>query len=564
LGPVDGSPCDTLGFDVPTATLSGTQTICLNYPAQLRVHCTGAPPFSLTYTDGTNYITHTGITSSPYLISISPQQSTTYQLTSFCGKFNGLIQGNAIVTVIPVNAPSVSLSGHQTLCNGQSAGLTCYFSGNGPWQLSYSDGSSNFSQTGISSSPFVWQLSPSQTTTYTLTGLSNNLCPSGLVSGFARVQVEAPPTAGLSGIDTICVGDTSGTQLLFSGNPPWSVIYSDGQNPDTLSGIINNPFVLMLSPQQSTTYSLLQVSDTYCTGAVNGSASIEVHPLVQAILSPDTALCLGSAVNLSFHLSGVSPWNIDYSEGSVQYSLSGITQSPYLISVTPTSATSYQVLQVSDANACTSTTGNSITLNMLTPPTAILSGNTQIQAGDSVVLTVVLSGTPPWSLQWSDGTSQWQSTGIQQSPFMITLTPQVNTTYRILTVETICEGMSTGQYVVDVVTGRVEERYEDAGFQVYPNPTGNILYILISDNNTHPIQSTTARKESIYSDISNSPSSQDCLLNLYAMDGRLIRSQSQAWSQTLELSVSDLPTGIYLLRVMQGENVYAQKVVVGR
>lgn len=162
---------------------------------------------------------------------------------------------------------------------------------------------------------------------------------------------------------------------------------------------------------------------------MTGTADIVVHPTVQALLSPDTAIWPGAALSLSFLLSGSPPWSIDYSEGSVLHSLSGITQSPYLLSVTPLTTTTYQVLQVNDGNGCFSGLGNGITLNLLTPPTGTLSGNTQIQAGDSVVLTVVLSGTPPWSLQWSDGTSQWQSTGIQQSPYLITLTPQVNTTY---------------------------------------------------------------------------------------------------------------------------------------
>ena len=124
--------------------------------------------------------------------------------------------------------------------------------------------------------------------------------------------------------------------------------------------------------------------------------------------------------------------------------------------------------------------------------------------------------------------------------------------------------MSIGQYVVDVVTGREKEMSEGEGLRVYPNPTGNILCILIPDVYSHPTQSTTTQKKTIYSNILNPTSSQNCLLNLYAVDGRLIRSQSQPWSQTMELSVSDLPAGIYFLRVRQGGNVYAQKIVVGR
>jgi len=124
--------------------------------------------------------------------------------------------------------------------------------------------------------------------------------------------------------------------------------------------------------------------------------------------------------------------------------------------------------------------------------------------------------------------------------------------------------MSIGQYVVDVVTGREKEMSEGEGLRVYPNPTGNILCILIPDVYSHPTQSTTTQKKTIYSNILNPTSSQNCLLNLYAVDGRLIRSQSQPWSQTMELSVSDLPVGIYFLRVRQGGNVYAQKIVVGR
>jgi hypothetical protein len=51
---------------------------------------------------------------------------------------------------------------------------------------------------------------------------------------------------------------------------------------------------------------------------------------------------------------------------------------------------------------------------------------------------------------------------------------------------------------------------------------------------------------------------------LYALDGRKVLSQSQAWVQVMQLSVEDLPSGIYLLRVRQGGNVYTHKIVVAR
>ena len=140
------------------------------------------------------------------------------------------------------------------------------------------------------------------------------------------------------------------------------------------------------------------------------------------------------------------------------------------------------------------------------------------------------------------------------------------------------------------ITKDVEARIGEGALLVYPNPVQDKLYIQIPDIYSPPSQIHSARKKSAHPydpmhrahsnpflereieaftpsievESPNSPSSQDCLLNLYAMDGRLIRSQSQPWSQTMELSVSDLPAGIYFLRVMQGGNVYAQKVVVAR
>lgn len=67
----------------PTATLTGGGTIDTE-PASviLPITLTGTAPWTITYTiNGTNQQTISGITSSPYLLAVSPQQNSNYQLT---------------------------------------------------------------------------------------------------------------------------------------------------------------------------------------------------------------------------------------------------------------------------------------------------------------------------------------------------------------------------------------------------------------------------------------------------------------------------------------------------
>ena len=125
----------------------------------------------------------------------------------------------------------------------------------------------------------------------------------------------------------------------------------------------------------------------------------------------------------------------------------------------------------------------------------------------------------------------------------------------------------------------------------YPNPTQDLLYIQIPDVYAQPVPTASKPGKSARlfdpmrhapvnpflmqeemealtpSPESQAPSSSiesDFLIELYALDGRKVLSQSQAWVQVMQLSVEDLPSGIYLLRVRQGGNVYTHKIVVAR
>jgi YD repeat-containing protein len=170
------------GCVLPTATLTGTQTITAGQTANLSVALTGVAPWTLVM----NGITYTA-SASPFSISVSPSTTTTYSLTSVsnsCGA--GTVSGNAVVTVNPACVLSVAtLTGTQTITAGQTANLSVALTGVAPWSIVM-----NGTTYTASISPFSISVSPNITTTYSLTSVSNS-CGAGTVSGSAVVTVNA-------------------------------------------------------------------------------------------------------------------------------------------------------------------------------------------------------------------------------------------------------------------------------------------------------------------------------------------------------------------------------------
>lgn len=89
---------------------------------------------------------------------------------------------------INVALPAASLSGGATILAGFNATLQVNFSGNPPFDFSYSDGLNTVTETGITQNPYFFSVSPAVNSTYTLTAMNDVLC-NGNFSGTATVNI---------------------------------------------------------------------------------------------------------------------------------------------------------------------------------------------------------------------------------------------------------------------------------------------------------------------------------------------------------------------------------------
>lgn len=100
--------------------------------------------------------------------------------------------------IIHIGPPTASMYGGTTINLGNNAVISVDLTGPKPWNLTYTDGTTNFDLTNIETNPLILNVSPVATTTYSLVSVSTANCPTGTVSGSATVIVEggcALPTA---------------------------------------------------------------------------------------------------------------------------------------------------------------------------------------------------------------------------------------------------------------------------------------------------------------------------------------------------------------------------------
>jgi hypothetical protein len=255
-----------------------------------------------------------------------------------------------------------------SICSGASATLT----GTGATTYSWNTGATTANIT----------VSPTTTTTYTLTGINGECSKTDTV----KIIVKTPPTTLAVANDySIC----HGTSAILTGSGATTYSWNTGA---TTTSITVNPIV-------TTTYTLTGTTNG-CTKTDTVKITVSASPNTLAVAN-DYSICSGTSVTLTG--SGAT---------SYSWTTGGTTAS---ISVTPTTTTTYTL---TGSNGTCSKTDTVKVIVTASPTTVATTTTYSICAGQSAVLTATGASTYAWNTGGATGPST-------------TVTPTTTTTYTV-------------------------------------------------------------------------------------------------------------------------------------
>ncbi len=289
---------------------------------------------------------------------------------------------------------------------GPAISATSVSSGTYSWEESTTSSTSGFSAVSFLLGGTAQNYTPlavGQTTWYRRKATASGCSEYSNTIKFSITATAA--TAVISGTKTICAGTSAPVSIALTGIAPWSVTYSDGTSNTTVNNVYANPYVFLVSPSSTKTYSLVSVTDaSTCTGgSVSGSAVITVTPLPTASTPSDQTRCVGlwtASVNLSGSSGATFNWSINNSSIGLSPT-SGSTTVPSFNTSNNTGAPVTATVTITPVYL--SCTGTSTSYNyIVNVPPSIASQPSASGVCSGSLTTFTAAATYATSLQWRE------------------------------------------------------------------------------------------------------------------------------------------------------------------
>lgn len=468
-GPDLSDPCldvaigtPVVWYNPPTATISGNFEVCAGTQQIIQVQFTGQPPYNFTYTQNGQPVSTIAL-SNTFNISVNLQQSATFELVSVSDVHcAGTVSGQAVVTV----HPEPLIQNVSTTCDPNTLTYVVEFdvAGATPGSVNISGtvpGTFNTGNGHFTSNPIPVK----QAYQYTVEDVQFN-CGSAQIADTVICACTTNAGTMQSATLSLCAGDTArvapaagavldGNDVLLyflaePGIPPVPIAFNTipefAFNPATMT--YNAPYIIfaVAGDQQGA-----GIDPNDPCADLSAGAFVSWRLPVTATLSGSASICAGNTAALTLVFSGAGPFNYTYSDGVNTFNGTAAS-SPSTLSVSPGSSTTYTLTGVSGAGNCIGSAGGSASVQVTPIPTASLSGRDTVCRGENAAFQILLSGTPPFTLQYAiNGTPQAPIVVPGFSFFIASNSIQQNQNFTLISVQSgNCPGTVSGSAAVVV------------------------------------------------------------------------------------------------------------------
>jgi len=345
--------------------------------------------------------------------------------------------------------------------------------------------------------------------TYTITAKDAHGCT--ITSTGVVTQPAALAVAISSSTDVLCHGGTTGTATASAA--------TGGTSPYTYAWTPSGGTSLIASALSAGTYTITARDAHGCTAEISKIITQPTSALTETITSHTDVLCHGGATGTataSAATGGTAPYSYAWTPSggtSTSHAATGLSIGSYTITAT-------------DANGCHTTASTTIT-----QPTKALKDSVASLTYSGTTGTVVIGatgGTVPYTYTWNPLVSSTNyATGIAAGSYTVTIKDANECTSSVTT------DVTPPPILVEGIAG-VTSGSNDV--TLYPNPNNGAFTM----NGLREGQT----------------------LQVYDFTGRMIKSEVID-NSTMQLSISNEPYGIYLIRVIDkdGSVVSLQKMI---
>jgi gliding motility-associated-like protein len=385
---------------LPTATISGTATICNGSSTNVSITFTGTPPWSYQYSDGTNTF---GPFSTPgnVTFTVNPSVNTAYTVVSVSDNSvcSGTVAGSAVVTVNQNPQTNLTVGvAINPLCNGGSTDISIANSEVGVSYQLRNDADNSLIGSAVTGTGGTINLNTgvlATTTQFNIMATSTGCTPVVLLNKpTVNVGGTIDATLAVSAlVDPLCSGSSTSIRITSSETGVNYQLRNDAGDVNIGSAVagtggdIDLPTGALVS---TTIFNIL---------ADNGTCSIELTNLqtINVDINPNAALTVGVTIDPVCN-GGISAITINNSEIGVSYQLRDDADNSNINTAVagtggtinlPTTAlsttTTFNVL-ASGGAACSTTV-------LTTKPVVSVSGTIDISLGIAAVDDPICSGT---------------------------------------------------------------------------------------------------------------------------------------------------------------------------